>query len=240
MSHNVEVFETEWRIASAGGKVFELPYGAATRDCAWPSQAMSHLAVIKAPHAFDPEHPMPCGHHYEYIAPAGLDHGFTGETRRELAMRLPLRGETTGSERLKLERVESEADWSLMSDARVEVESAFGVEPGRARRMVDHIRRRKRFLTGEWYLARSGEAVVGGVGLVVFEAHSGRLGRLQDVDILPSFQGRGLGNELMAAAIHEARRTGCSAICLRADADDWPNEWYARLGFATVGEWLRF
>ncbi|MBA2694160.1 MAG: GNAT family N-acetyltransferase [Rubrobacter sp.] len=237
------VLVTEWRIASAGGEVFELPYGVATRDCEWPGQSLSHLAIVADTRAFDPEHPMPCRHRYEFVVPApdGFHLEVPGEIRRSIAMNMPLPAEPPGSEELELDRVEDEAGWSRMARMRVEVESAFGVEPERARRMVDHIRRRKRFLDGEWHLALSNDGIViGGIGLVVFETPSGRLGRLQDVDILPRFQGRGFGNELIAAVVREDRRSGYSSICLRADADDWPKKWYARLGFTPVEEWLRF
>lgn len=194
---------------------------------------------------------MPCPHRYEFIIPEtnGLHLELPDETRRSIAMTMPLPTEPPENDGLKLERISDEAGWSRMAEMRVEVEEAFGVEPARARRMVDHIRHRKCFLDGEWYLAHSGEdnlvggvGGVGGVGLVVFEnADSGRVGRLQDVDILPKFQGRGFGNELMSAVTREARhRFGCSSICLRADAADWPRHWYARLGFTAVGEWLHF
>lgn len=129
--------------------------------------------------------------------------------------------------RLRLDRVSDEGGWAEMREARTKVESAFGASPKEAARMVDHIRHRQHFLNGEWYLARLDGVVVGETGLVVFETHLGRLGRLQDVDILPEFQGRGLGDALINEIMSRARSLGCDALCLRADADDWPKDWYA-------------
>ncbi len=146
-----------------------------------------------------------------------------------------LNGWLPGPSQLRLRRVEGEAGWEAMRKVRVEIERPFGAGPAAAARMVDHIQRRRQFLDGDWYVAEVDAEVVGAIGLVVFDLPSARLGRLQDVDILPRFQGRGFGRELLDAIRGEALRRGCSALCLRTDAGDWPRDWYGREGFETVG-----
>jgi GNAT superfamily N-acetyltransferase len=46
------------------------------------------------------------------------------------------------------------------------------------------------------------------------------------------FRGRGYGTALVLHALHLAREAGCDVSFLTADLDDWPREWYRRLGYA--------
>ena len=64
----------------------------------------------------------------------------------------------------------------------------------------------------------------------------GTLFEIDDVAVLPSRRGRGLGRTLIEGAIAAIPR-GRTALLL-ADADDWPRRLYARLGFVAVGERL--
>jgi predicted N-acetyltransferase YhbS len=40
-------------------------------------------------------------------------------------------------------------------------------------------------------------------------------------------------------AIAAAREAGADFVFLVADADDWPKEWYARLGFEPIGRYVK-
>jgi len=46
---------------------------------------------------------------------------------------------------------------------------------------------------------------------------------------------RGLGRAVVLAALAEARAAGCDVVFLQAEADDWPKDLYARLGFEPIG-----
>jgi len=48
-------------------------------------------------------------------------------------------------------------------------------------------------------------------------------------------RGRGYGDAMLARAIAVAREHGCEYVALTALVEDWPRDWYARHGFATVG-----
>ena len=198
---NAEVWTTEWRIACAGGKLAELPCGPATYDCRWYDRAGSHLIWLREPRVHDPTILLPCAHSYQRVViedpgkKLPLEYPSPPDVRREIAMWSSLNGWLPGPSQLRLRRVEGEAGWEAMRKVRVEIERPFGAGPAAAARMVDHIQRRRQFLAGDWYVAE----VVGEIGLVVFDLPSVRLGRLQDVDILPRFQGRGFGRELLDA-----------------------------------------
>jgi GNAT superfamily N-acetyltransferase len=60
----------------------------------------------------------------------------------------------------------------------------------------------------------------------------GPVAQIENVYVLAEARGRGLGDGLMAAA-----RAACgdaTLVFLIADGDDWPQRWYARLGFEPV------
>jgi uncharacterized protein (DUF952 family)/GNAT superfamily N-acetyltransferase len=52
----------------------------------------------------------------------------------------------------------------------------------------------------------------------------------------PHVQHLGYARALLGDAIGRARALDCDVVLLLAAADDWPRHWYARLGFADVGE----
>lgn len=64
----------------------------------------------------------------------------------------------------------------------------------------------------------------------------GSVAEVDAVTVHPDHRSRGLGRALMRAAFGEAHRLGVQVLVLTALRDDWPRDWYARLGFDTVGE----
>jgi ribosomal protein S18 acetylase RimI-like enzyme len=51
----------------------------------------------------------------------------------------------------------------------------------------------------------------------------------------PAARGRGYADAVLARALNLAAEAGCDLVVLEAAADDWPQRWYARRGFAVVG-----
>jgi ribosomal protein S18 acetylase RimI-like enzyme len=58
--------------------------------------------------------------------------------------------------------------------------------------------------------------------------------QVESVDTLEEFRGRGLASAFVLRAAAEGRAAGADWVFLWADAEDWPREWYARLGFREV------
>jgi ribosomal protein S18 acetylase RimI-like enzyme len=64
--------------------------------------------------------------------------------------------------------------------------------------------------------------------------------QVEDVGTLPEHRDRGYASAVVLAAIEAARRDGAGFVFLVADANDWPKELYARLGFDIVGNYTKF
>jgi ribosomal protein S18 acetylase RimI-like enzyme len=64
--------------------------------------------------------------------------------------------------------------------------------------------------------------------------------QIEDVATLEPYRGRGLASAVVLRAVHEARSSGAQLVFLVADADDWPQELYGRLGFDEIGRYLKF
>jgi ribosomal protein S18 acetylase RimI-like enzyme len=73
------------------------------------------------------------------------------------------------------------------------------------------------------------------------ELYSDRgVGQVENVVTLPAYRGRGLARALVLRAVAESRAAGNDLTFLVADADDWPQQLYERLGFETIGRYARF
>ena len=139
--------------------------------------------------------------------------------------------------RLELRSCVSDKDFDVMFDLRKKVEKAFDIEDKNIiRSFVSDIQTMKETYSGNWYLAYFNGEAVGEIGLVPFIFEGERVGRLKDVDIIPSYQGNGLGNELLKEICFRARKQSLSGLCLTADAGEWPKDWYLKFGFEKVGE----
>ncbi len=62
----------------------------------------------------------------------------------------------------------------------------------------------------------------------------GRIAQIEDVEVLSSYRGRGLGRAIVQHALDSAR-AGHEIVFLEALADDWPRYLYSRLGFDVAG-----
>jgi GNAT superfamily N-acetyltransferase len=64
----------------------------------------------------------------------------------------------------------------------------------------------------------------------------GEIAQVEEVATLAAARERGLARATVSAALATARSEGAKTIFLTADADDWPQLMYARLGFKPIGE----
>ena len=64
----------------------------------------------------------------------------------------------------------------------------------------------------------------------------GRIGQVEDVGTREHARERGYAKAIVTAAVAAALTAGDSPIFLTADAADWPQLMYAKLGFETVGD----
>ena len=59
----------------------------------------------------------------------------------------------------------------------------------------------------------------------------GDVAQVEDVGTLEEFRGKGVARNIVLRAVDEARAAGASLVFLFADANDWPQHLYGRLGF---------
>jgi GNAT superfamily N-acetyltransferase len=69
---------------------------------------------------------------------------------------------------------------------------------------------------------------------------SGGLAMIDEVGTLRAHRERGFARAAISAAIDAAIDAGCEEIVVPADADDWPQLLYAKLGFARLGRQVSF
>ncbi|HVB13941.1 MAG TPA: GNAT family N-acetyltransferase [Candidatus Dormibacteraeota bacterium] len=61
------------------------------------------------------------------------------------------------------------------------------------------------------------------------------IAQVENVETEPGWQNRGYATSVVLDAVDLAESSGCTLIFLIADADDWPQQLYRRLGFEQVG-----
>ncbi|ADO72623.1 GNAT family N-acetyltransferase [Stigmatella aurantiaca] len=66
------------------------------------------------------------------------------------------------------------------------------------------------------------------------------LAEIQDVETLEEFRKQGFSRAVMRTALRAARERGAAFTFLTTDSDDWPKEFYGRLGFQPVGKFFVF
>lgn len=90
------------------------------------------------------------------------------------------------------------------------------------------------------YVAECHGRIVGTASLLIdhkFINNGGKVAILEDVIVLPEYQGRGVGTQLMAAAQEKAVELGCYKICLYCSAE--LVRYYERLGFNQTDLFMR-
>jgi ribosomal protein S18 acetylase RimI-like enzyme len=63
--------------------------------------------------------------------------------------------------------------------------------------------------------------------------------QIEDVGTLEAHRGRGYASAVVLYAAETARRAGADFVFLVADAEDWPQHLYRRLGFEPIGHYVK-
>lgn len=83
-----------------------------------------------------------------------------------------------------------------------------------------------------WFVAEAGGVASSACHLLSVDG----IGQIDDVGTLESARKKGLAQATVLEALVESRAAENRVTFLPAAADDWPREFYARLGFTRVGE----
>jgi ribosomal protein S18 acetylase RimI-like enzyme len=140
---------------------------------------------------------------------------------------------------------EKTADLSIVRDV-----GHAALRPGRIRRILaepwgnpqlaEQILDRK-ILLAERADTRFYAVVVDGEIVAWTDLYSGEdVAQVEDVATLEEHRGKGYATAVVLRAAEEARSAGADLVYLVADEEDWPKEWYQRLGFDTVGRIYKF
>lgn len=68
----------------------------------------------------------------------------------------------------------------------------------------------------------------------------GEVAQLEELATAEAFRGRGHASRVLMRALHAAREDAARLVFLCADACDWPQHLYRRLGFDDIGRFLKF
>lgn len=112
----------------------------------------------------------------------------------------------------------------------------WGAEPGIADIMADHRGMLVRTIDARIFAQRVDGQLAGSCDLYLHDD----VAQIEDVGTLEEFRGRGVARNVVLRAAHEAREAGARFVFLLADADDWPQHLYGRLGFDEIGRTRQF
>lgn len=129
---------------------------------------------------------------------------------------------------------------------KTDADTPYGRDPRTRRHLLEHYRgygptgaQERRFVVREDAGTRSDGRVVAWARLWVRDTEA----QVEDVVVLAPWRGLGYGRAIVAAATRAALEASPSLLFIVADADDWPKDLYARLGYetaGTLGVYLRF
>jgi GNAT superfamily N-acetyltransferase len=84
-------------------------------------------------------------------------------------------------------------------------------------------------------------AWAGGVIASICELYSnGRVAQIEDVGTLKEHRNKGLSRAVVLKALRSALDSSHETVFIIADSEDWPKDFYEKLGFDTVGTYMQF
>jgi GNAT superfamily N-acetyltransferase len=103
----------------------------------------------------------------------------------------------------------------------------------------EHFARLREYPSYRVFVAETDGTVAGTYALIILDnlaKRGARAGVVEDVAVLPAFQGRGIGRAMMDHAREECRRAGCYKMTLSSNvAREGAHRFYDALGFERHG-----
>jgi ribosomal protein S18 acetylase RimI-like enzyme len=238
-----------WVLASTSTRTVDLPWGTAFFNDEFPLKYMANLLVIDGPlggatvNEVDAEvEPLFASLRHRLVvvrseadadrlAPGLTERGYKTEGLVVMALR---RDPDLVADVAAVEEI----DEATARPLHIEItrREPWGVEPGIAEIMADHRGMLVRTIEARIFTQRVDGQLAGSCDLYL----QGDVAQIEDVGTLEEFRGRGVARNVVLRAAHEAREAGARFVFLLADADDWPQQLYGRLGFDEIGRTRQF
>jgi ribosomal protein S18 acetylase RimI-like enzyme len=127
-------------------------------------------------------------------------------------------------------------------EARPAIAASFAAQPWAdseevVRCLTDYRVKLEREIGARFYAARVDGAIAAHCELYV---GPDGVAQVEDVNTAEAYRGRGLASACVMRAVRDARDAGADLVFLYADANDWPQHLYTKLGFRPVGHAWEF
>src|SRR5512132_3830077 len=111
-----------------------------------------------------------------------------------------------------------------------------GKDEALVQQILEHRRDAGKAIPTQYFAAEVGGRLVAHAELYSEDG----VGQVENVFTLPDYRGSGLARAVVLRGLAESHDAGNDLTFLVADADDWPQRLYEKLGFETVGRYARF
>lgn len=111
-----------------------------------------------------------------------------------------------------------------------------GKDEALVQQILEHLRILSEAMPTRLFAAAAGGKLVAHTALYSDDG----VGQVENVLTLPAYRHRGFARSLVSRAVAESHAAGNDVTFLVADAEDWPQKLYEKLGFETVGRYARF
>lgn len=122
-------------------------------------------------------------------------------------------------------------DYRAMTAAFVREDEDVGARPEIVEQIVESSAQRAVEVGARYFAVKRNGNIVAGCHLY----SDGTIAQIEDVATLTAHRGRGYSDAVMKRAVRSAFEAGHDLIFLVADDEDWPKDFYGRLGFEPVG-----
>ncbi|MDQ3955481.1 MAG: GNAT family N-acetyltransferase [Actinomycetota bacterium] len=122
-------------------------------------------------------------------------------------------------------------DYRAMTSAFVQEDPDVTARPEIAEQIVESSARIAVEASARYFALSRENGIVAGCHLY----SDGSTAQIEDVATLKAHRGRGYSDAVMRRALRNAFEAGHDLVFLVADEEDWPKDFYGRLGFETVG-----